>query len=125
MPIEDTILSTILSQVSKRIIEKVERGKRLSTEDLLILYLDVLYSQMRDMREENAELIRIIEARMTGMESRIASLEKSVASIVASLEALKKSVERLEDDVRSVRGVLEELREAMAELRAALVERRG
>ncbi len=44
MPLQETILSTILSQASKRIIEKIEKGKKLSSEDLLLLYLDVLYS---------------------------------------------------------------------------------
>jgi len=37
-----------MAQVSKRILEKLERGKRLSTEDILLLYMDMTYTELRD-----------------------------------------------------------------------------
>ena len=37
MPVEDTPVSTMLAQASKRILEKPEKGKKLSTEDILLL----------------------------------------------------------------------------------------
>jgi uncharacterized coiled-coil DUF342 family protein len=48
----------ILEQVSKRILEKLERGKKPTTEDILLLYLDLTYKSIRDVRAEMGENIK-------------------------------------------------------------------
>ena len=37
-----------MSQVSKRILEKLEKKQKLSTEDILLLYLDLMRKEMRE-----------------------------------------------------------------------------
>ncbi len=52
MPVEDTLVSTVLAQASKRILEKLEKGKKLSTEDILLLYMDMTHAELKELREE-------------------------------------------------------------------------
>jgi hypothetical protein len=54
---EEAVLSSVLSQVSRKILEKLEKGKKLSTEDILLLYLDMTYKSIRNTREELREAI--------------------------------------------------------------------
>jgi uncharacterized coiled-coil DUF342 family protein len=42
----EAVLGTILSQVSKRILEKAEKSEKLSTEGILLLYLDPTYGRI-------------------------------------------------------------------------------
>jgi len=57
----EAVLSTVLAQVSKRILEKLEKGKRLSTEDILLLYMDTTYTELGDIKEELREINKRID----------------------------------------------------------------
>lgn len=54
---EQTILQTLLGQISQAIVKKPEKGKKLSTEEIPLLYLDPLYNEIRGTRRELGERI--------------------------------------------------------------------
>ena len=45
----------MLAQASKRILEKLEKGKKLSTEDILLLYMDMTHNKLEELRGEIRE----------------------------------------------------------------------
>jgi len=61
LPLSEAALSSILAQVSKRILEKLEKGKKLSTEDILLLYMDMTYTKLREIKEELREVNKRID----------------------------------------------------------------
>jgi hypothetical protein len=68
---EEAVLSSVLSQVSRKILERLKKGKKLGTEDILLLYLDMTYKSIRDTREELREAIgsarRELEEEIRGL----------------------------------------------------------
>ncbi len=75
---EEAVLGTILSQVSKRILEKLEKGKRLSTEDILLLYLDMTYRRIESLEERLTEEIRSLRGEVRDTNTRIDELAKRI-----------------------------------------------
>ena len=75
---EEAVLSTVLSQVSKRILEKIEKGKKLSTEDLMLLYLDLVHKEMRGIREEIRETNRRIDKVQETLLAKIEETNKRI-----------------------------------------------
>jgi uncharacterized coiled-coil DUF342 family protein len=95
---EEAVLSSVLSQVSKKILEKLEKGKKLSTEDILLLYLDMTHKEIRDLREEIRETrnelrdeIKRVEARLWSeikdTNRRIDDLNKTMSQRIDQLHA--------------------------------------
>ena len=64
MPLEEAAFSALISQVSRRLLEKLERGKKLTAEDILLLYLDMTYQEIREMRREFREEVARLEKRI-------------------------------------------------------------
>ena len=45
----------IIEAATRRVVEKIKQGKKLTTTDILILYLSIIREQIRAMRAEMAE----------------------------------------------------------------------
>ena len=47
--IGEEILSVILTEVSKVILSRVKKGEKLIVEEMLLLYLDLMYREIGDL----------------------------------------------------------------------------
>ena len=61
-------------QVTKKILEKIERGERLSTENILLLCLDIRYRELREVGNEVKELRRELATAIAETNRRIDSI---------------------------------------------------
>ncbi len=100
MPVEDAVISTVLSQVSKRILEKLEEGKELGVEDILLLYMDLMYNELREIRSETKEIL----AGLSSLEARVAGLEERVGWLERRVERLEERIDRLYEAIRGGAG---------------------
>jgi hypothetical protein len=74
----EAVQGAILEQVSKGILEKLERGKKLSTEDIL-LYLDTTFREIRELGRELRGGIWRLDSRMDEAARRIDRLYELLA----------------------------------------------
>lgn len=107
VPVEEAALGAVVSQLSRRILEKLERGKKLSTEDLLLLYLDLQYRELSELNKKLDNVYRELLARIDGAEG---SLRGEIRETAASLEACMARLEtRLDETSKRIDKVLEAL----------------
>lgn len=97
MPLEEAAFSALISQVSRRLLEKLERGKKLTAEDILLLYLDMTYQEIREMRrefrEEVARLERKIDETRDEIVRRISDVDRRVDKLYELLAAQRRGSE--------------------------------
>ena len=87
----ESILSEILLEVSKSILERVKKGKKLSVEEVMLLYLDLMYREVKDFRREVYELLGKLEKRIEesnkGLSARIDETNKRITDLDKRLSA--------------------------------------
>jgi len=98
---EEAVLGSILSQVSKRILEKLEKRQKLSTEDILLLYLDLTHKEIRELREEIRETRRELreEIRETRRELReeIEKTNRRIDETNKRIDETNKRIDRVQE----------------------------
>jgi uncharacterized coiled-coil DUF342 family protein len=107
----EAVLGTILEQVSKRILEKLERGKKLTTEDILLLYLDLTYRRIEGLEERLAEEVRSLRGEV-GENLRILREE-----FKREIESLKSEIKKLEARLDETNRRIDRLYELLTEWR--------
>ena len=112
---EEAVLSTVLSQVSRKILEKLERGKKLTTEDILLLYLDLLHREIRETRRELREEIRETNRRIDQLGRRVDELARRIDETNKRIDRVQ---EVLTAKIEEVNRRVDKLYELYAELRA-------
>ena len=123
---EEAVLSTVLSQVSKKIIEKIEKGKRLSTEDLMLLYLDLVHKEMREIREEiketNRRIDRVQETLLAKIDETSKRIDKVQETLLAKIEETNRRIDKVQETllakIEETNKRIDELYKLYAELRA-------
>ena len=97
MPLEEAAFSALISQVSRRLLEKLERGKKLTAEDILLLYLDMTYQEIREMRREFREEVARLEKRIDETRDeivrRISDVDRRVDKLYELLAAQRRGSE--------------------------------
>jgi len=94
LPVEDTVLSAVLGQVSRRILEKLEKGKKLTAEDILLLYMDMTYTELRGIREELRETNRRIDETNRRIDTLYQDLSRRIDAIYRELVNRMESVRK-------------------------------
>ncbi len=100
----DSLLDAVVSQAARKILEKLEKGKKLTVEDLLLLHLDLQYRELRELRGELGELRRELAAEIRGVRGEITQVRREVG------EARSETAERLDSLRRELLERLEALR---------------
>ena len=67
----EALFQTVVAEASKAIPEKLKKGKKLTVEEILLLYLDLLYTQIGGLCEE----IREVKKRIDETNKRIDSIQ--------------------------------------------------
>ena len=133
MPLEETLASAVLAQASKRILEKLEKGKKLSTEDILLLYMDMTHAELKELREEIREVkkeigeeIREVRRGLDGVNRRIDDVNKRIDSVIDKINEVGKRVDDVDKRLNVISEQVRELGERIDEMNKRLsdVDRR-
>ena len=81
----ESILSEILLEASKTLLEKIRKGKKLSVEEIMLLYLDLMYREIRDFKREVYELYSKIEGKISEIDKRLDETNKRIDNLNKTL----------------------------------------
>ena len=87
-------LGAVLAEITREILEKVKRGEKLTTEELLVLLLDLNYRQTLEFRREVLELYQQLSSRMARLEDKIEDLRKEMLQLYQRLDRKVEEVRR-------------------------------
>jgi uncharacterized coiled-coil DUF342 family protein len=120
LPVEDTVLSAVVSQASKRILERLEKGKKLTAEDLLLLYLDLVQRELRENARELREEVRAARAelldRLQRLEGRLDAQAARLEEATGRLAAVEKQLGLIDQRLGETREEVRLLRQMLAGL---------
>ena len=100
---EQTVLQTLLSQISQTIVKKLEKGKKLSTEEILLLYLDLLHNELREMRRELGERANVLDRRVDETNKRIDHIRLELSNKIDEVN------KRIDDNNKRIDNIYMEL----------------
>lgn len=83
-------LGAVLAEITREILEKVKRGEKLTTEELLVLLPDLNYRHRREM----LELYQQLSSRMARLEDKIEDLRKEMLQLYQRLDREVEEVRR-------------------------------
>jgi len=87
------IATVAIEAAVKRVLEKIKQGKKLTTEDILILYLGSISEDMRAMRAEAAEREKALREEIVQLRKEIyAKFDATDAKIDAKIDELRKEI---------------------------------
>jgi len=113
-----SVAGAVLAEVTRSILERVKRGEKLSTEELMILLLDLNYRQIIELRKEMLELYRQLNGR-------IDRLDKKMESMRSELDAKIEGVRReLNSKIEAVRREINQRLDAIYQLLLKMIEQR-
>ena len=93
-------------------MSKIREGKKLSTEDILILYLGTIVGDLKDIRTDIARL-----------DHRIDETNKRIDDVVKSLSArIDETNKRIDDLARSLSARIDETNKTIDAVQATLLE---
>ena len=124
----ETVLPNILVEVSKAILEKVKEGKKLSVEEIMLLYLDMMYRRIDEMDKRLTSRIDELDRRLTSridelndrLSKRIDEVNKRIDSI--HLE-LSKKIDETNRRIDEVNKRIDETNKRIDRLYELLVKR--
>ena len=120
--VAETLVSRVLDEAVNRIARKVAEGKKLSDQEIVILYLDII---MRSNEKRFNDLKEYVDKRINDLkdyvDKRFKSLEKSVDKRFDSLEkridSLERRVELVYNEVSSIKtDIIKMMKEYMERL---------
>jgi uncharacterized coiled-coil DUF342 family protein len=101
-----------LKMAVEHVLGKIREGKKLSTEDVLILYLGTIVGDLKEIRAEIARL-----------DSRIDETNKRIDEISRSLSArIDETNKRIDDLARSLSTRIDETNKRIDAVQATLLE---
>jgi uncharacterized coiled-coil DUF342 family protein len=101
-----------LKMAVEHVLGKIREGKKLSTEDVLILYLGTIVSDLKEIRTEIARL-----------DSRIDETNKRIDEISRSLSArIDETNKRIDELARSLSTRIDETNKRIDAVQATLLE---
>ena len=75
-----------LKMAVEHVLDKIKEGKKLSTEDVLVLYLGTIVSDLREVRADIARL----DSRIDETNKRIDDLAKRIDAVQTTLLEIQK-----------------------------------
>jgi uncharacterized coiled-coil DUF342 family protein len=101
-----------LKMAVEHVLGKIKEGKKLSAEDILILYLGTIVGDLKEIRADMARL-----------DSRIDETNKRIDDIVKSLSArIDETNKRIDDLARSLSARIDETNKRIDAVQATLLE---
>jgi uncharacterized coiled-coil DUF342 family protein len=104
-----------LKMAVEHVLGKIREGKKLSTEDVLILYLGTIVGDLKEIRAEIARL----DSRIDEVNKRIDQTNQRIDEIVKTLSA------RIDDVVKSLSARIDETNKRIDDLAKSLTAQIG
>jgi hypothetical protein len=105
-----------LKMAVEHVLSKIREGKKLSTEDVLILYLGTIVGDLKEIRTEIARLDHRIDEtnkRIDEVNKRIDDLARSLS---ARIDETNKRIDDLAKRIDAVQATLLEIQKLLLEL---------
>jgi hypothetical protein len=103
----------------EHVLGKIREGKKLSTEDVLVLYLGTIVSDLKEIRTDIARLDHIIDET----NKRIDQTNQRIDEIAKSLSArIDETNKRIDDLARSLSARIDETNKRIDAVQATLLE---
>jgi len=88
-----SLIANIISEYAKKIVEKINQGKRITAPELMVLIMSEmdrrLTTQIESLRREFDGRLKGLEDRFKGLEDRIKALELRVDGLEKRIDDLK------------------------------------
>jgi uncharacterized coiled-coil DUF342 family protein len=108
-----------LKMAVEHVLGKIREGKKLSTEDLLVLYLGTIVGDLKEIRAEIARL----DHRIDETNKRIDQTNQRIDEIAKSLSArIDETNKRIDDLARSLSARIDETNKRIDAVQATLLE---
>ena len=108
-----------LKMAVEHVLGKIREGKKLSTEDLLVLYLGTIVGDLKEIRTEIARL----DHRIDETNKRIDQTNQRIDEIAKSLSArIDETNKRIDDLARSLSARIDETNKRIDAVQATLLE---
>ena len=108
-----------LKMAVEHVLGKIREGKKLSTEDLLVLYLGTIVGDLKEIRTEIARL----DHRIDETNERIDQTNQRIDEIAKSLSArIDETNKRIDDLARSLSARIDETNKRIDAVQATLLE---
>ncbi|MFZ8806905.1 MAG: hypothetical protein ACO2PN_02215 [Pyrobaculum sp.] len=108
-----------LKMAVEHVLGKIREGKKLSTEDLLVLYLGTIVGDLKEIRIEIARL----DHRIDETNERIDQTNQRIDEIAKSLSArIDETNKRIDDLARSLSARIDETNKRIDAVQATLLE---
>ncbi|MEM1611438.1 MAG: hypothetical protein QXQ57_07335 [Sulfolobales archaeon] len=134
--VAEAMLSRVLDEAVNRIARKVAQGKKLSDQEIVILYLDIIMrsneKRFNDLKEYTGKRFEAIDKRFEALDKRIDDLkeyvdkrfndlkdyvDKRFEAIDKRLESLERRVELVYNEVSSIKtDIIKMMKEYMERL---------
>jgi peptidoglycan hydrolase CwlO-like protein len=96
-----SVLEEALRQASERIAKKITEGKRLTSTDVIILFLDQMNRRMEAMNES---LNRRIDDLNSSLNKRIDDINKKIDDANKRIDEIKEDLRSLHQEVSSIKS---------------------
>ena len=108
-----------LKMAVEHVLGKIREGKKLSTEDILILYLGTIVGDLKEIRAEIARL----DSRIDETNKRIDDVVKSLSTrIDETNKRIDETNKRIDDLARSLSARIDETNKRIDVVQATLLE---
>jgi len=108
-----------LKMAVEHVLGKIREGKKLSTEDVLVLYLGTIVGDLKEIRAEIARL----DSRIDETNKRIDQTNQRIDEIVKTLSArIDETNKRIDDLARSLSARIDETNKRIDAVQATLLE---
>jgi len=108
-----------LKMAVEHVLDKIREGKKLSTEDVLVLYLGTIVGDLKEIRADIARL----DHRIDETNKRIDQTNQRIDEIVKTLSArIDETNKRIDDLARSLSARIDETNKRIDAVQATLLE---
>ena len=116
--VAETVLSRVLEEAVSRIARNVAEGKKLSDQEIVILYLDII---MRSNEKRFNDLREYVDKRINDLkdyvDKRFEAVDKRLDTLDKRIDSLERRVELVYNEVSSIKtDIIKMMKEYMERL---------
>jgi uncharacterized coiled-coil DUF342 family protein len=112
-----------LKMAVEHVLDKIKEGKKLSTEDLFIIYLGTIVGDLREIKAEIARLDNKIDKTNQRIDDIVKTLSARIDDVVKTLSArIDETNRRIDDLARSLTAQIGEVNKRIDAVQITLLE---
>jgi uncharacterized coiled-coil DUF342 family protein len=112
-----------LKMAVEHVLSKIREGKKLSTEDLFIIYLGTIVGDLREIKADIARLDNKIDKTNQRIDDIVKTLSARIDDIVKSLSArIDETNKRIDDLAKSLTAQIGEVNKRIDAMQITLLE---